>query len=85
MSKRVAGMLRGHARLLDHARQYVKDGEKDAAMIIVDGVIANLRRDADDEEQRGQDWYEQYKAELRKMGIPEGERKISPPRQEPWL
>ena len=85
MSKRVAAMLRGHARLLGDVRDSIERGWKDNALVVLDGVIVNLLRDADKEEQRGKDWDEQRKAELAKLGIPEGERLAAPPQQEPWL
>jgi len=78
-------MLRGHAGLLEDALESFYKGQDRRMITVLKGVIHNLRRDADDEEQRGKDWNEQRKAELAKLGIPEGEPMLpAPPRQEPW-
>jgi len=67
MSKRVAAMLRGHARLLED-------------------VIDKIGQDWPIEHLGILLWNKQRKAELKAMGIPEGERKSQvPPRQEPWF
>jgi len=86
MSKRVAAMLRGHARLLEDVIDKIGQDWPIEHLGILLAVVANLRRDAVDEEERGRQWNKQRKAELKAMGIPEGERKSQvPPRQEPWF
>jgi len=86
MGKLMAAKLRGCVRLLEDAMWNLEHERYDAAKIVLGGVIANLRSNADEEEQRGKDWNEQRKAEMAKMGIPEGKPvHLVPPRQEPWF
>ena len=94
MSKRVADKLRGHARLLKNVLRTIEHGQnKQATIRLLNGVIANLYRDAKDEEQRGKDYAKDAlrpylvarDRELKKLGIEEQKRKMTPPRQEPAL
>ena len=98
MSKRVADKLRGHARLLvgvvKRLRIHHLNPEwKNEAITVLDGVIRNLRTDANLEEQRGKDYAKDQlrpyrvarEREVAKLGIEEQERKKMPPRQEPPL
>lgn len=86
MGKRMAGKLRGHARLLEDAVATIGQEWSIEVISVLLAVAANLRRDADEEEQRGRDWNKERKAELAKLGIPEGEpRGVVPPKQDPWF
>lgn len=93
MSGRVARKLRGHARLLRDIKDSIGFGYYEDAAKILNGVIENILRDADEEEQRGKDWAADplrgyavaRKRELEELGIEEQERKMTPPQGEAWL